>query len=332
VRALVETRALVGERGAYRLAAAPSDAHVPPTVQAILAARIDRLPPEDKRLLQSAAVIGKNVPFSLLAAIAEQPEAELRTGLAHLQAAELVHETSLFPDLEYTFKHALTHEVTYGSLLKERRRELHARTVEAIERLYASFLAEHVERLLDHAMRGEIWDKAADYGVRAGTRAVDRSAPGQISKAFFDTALEALRRLPESRETLEQSIEVRCLLSGPLFALGDSEVYLACMDEALALAERLGDQERRARVEAIRTNALWASGDQPSALASGRRAVALAEAIGHRINLIHAFLRTASGISTRVGTRWGHESDGLWLRRSAEATVPRGGPPARPAP
>ena len=229
VRALVETRALVGERGAYRLVAAPSDAHVPPTVQAILAARIDRLPPEDKRLLQSAAVIGKNVPFALLAAIAEQPEAELRTGLAHLQAAELVYETSLFPDLEYTFKHALTHEVTYGSLLKERRRELHARTVEAIERLYASFLAEHVERLLDHAMRGEIWDKAADYGVRAGTRAVDRSAHAQISKAFFDTALEALRRLPESRETLEQSIEVRCLLGGPLFALGDSEAYLACM-------------------------------------------------------------------------------------------------------
>jgi class 3 adenylate cyclase/tetratricopeptide (TPR) repeat protein len=290
VHALVETRALVGERGTYRLASVPSDAHVPPTVQAILAARIDRLPPEDKRLLQSAAVIGKDVPFALLAAIADQPDAELRAGLTRLQAAELVYETTLFPDLEYTFKHALTHEVAYHSLLKERRRELHARTVEAIERLHASFLAEHVERLLDHAMRGEVWDKAADYGVRAGTRAVDRSAHGQISKAFFDAALEALGRLPESRETLKQSIEVRCLLSGPLSALGDSGVYLACMDEALALAERLGDEERLARVEAIRVNALWAAGDQPAALESGRRAVARAEAIGHRVNLIHACL------------------------------------------
>ena len=205
-----------------------------------------------------------------------------------MQAAEFVYETSLFPDLEYTFKHALTHEVTYQSLLRERRRELHARTVEAIERLHASFLAEHVERLLDHAMRGEVWAKAADYGVRAGTRASDRSAHGQISKAFFDTALEALGRLPETRETLKQSIEVRCLLSGPLSALGDSGVYLACMDEALALAERLGDQERLARVEAIRINAFWAAGDQPAALESGRRAVARAEAIGHRVHLIHA--------------------------------------------
>ena len=290
VRALVETRALVGERGAYRLTSAPSEVQVPPTVQAILAARIDRLPPEVKRLLQSAAVIGKDVPLALLAAIADQPEDVLRRGLAHLQAAEFLYETRLFPDVEYTFKHALTHEVAYRSLLKERRRELHARTVDAIERLYASFLAEHVERLVDHAMRGEVWDKAADYGVRAGTRAVDRSAHGQISKAFFDTALEALRRLPERRETLEQGIEVRCLLSGPLFALGDPEAYLSCMNEALAVAERLGDPERLARVEAIRTNAFWSAGDNPAALASGQRAAALAEAIGHRVNLIHACL------------------------------------------
>ena len=120
VRALVETKALVGERGAYRLAKVLTDIQVPPTVQAILAARIDRLSPEDKRLLQSAAVIGKDVPFALLAAIAEEREEELRRGLARLQAAEFLYETSLFPDLEYTFKHALTHEVAYGTLLQDR--------------------------------------------------------------------------------------------------------------------------------------------------------------------------------------------------------------------
>ena len=123
VRALVETKALVGERGAYRLARVLTDIQVPPTVQAILAARIDRLSPEDKRLLQSAAVIGKDVPFALLAAIVEEREEELRRGLAHLQAAEFLYEVSLFPDLEYTFMHALTHEVAYGSVLHERRRD-----------------------------------------------------------------------------------------------------------------------------------------------------------------------------------------------------------------
>ncbi len=154
MRTLVETGALAGERGAYRLTRPVEALQVPATVQAILAARIDRLPPEEKQLLQAAAVIGKDVPYALLAAIAELPEEALRRGLAHLQAAEFLYETQLFPDLEYTFKHALTHEVAYGSLLQERRRGLHARIVAAIERLHADRLAEQVERLAHHALRG----------------------------------------------------------------------------------------------------------------------------------------------------------------------------------
>ena len=108
VRALVETAALQGSRGAYRLAAPLTSIQVPATVQAILAARIDRLAPEDKHLLQAAAVIGKDVPYTLLQAIVELPEEALRQRLATLQAGEFVYEKSLFPDLEYTFKHALT--------------------------------------------------------------------------------------------------------------------------------------------------------------------------------------------------------------------------------
>ena len=135
VRTLVETKFLAGERGSYRLEKAIESTQVPATVQAVLAARIDRLPPEEKRLLQSAAVVGKDVPFALLQVIADQSHEELRQSLTRLQAAEFLYETSLFPDLEYTFKHALTHEVAYGSLLQERRRALHARIVEAIEKL-----------------------------------------------------------------------------------------------------------------------------------------------------------------------------------------------------
>ena len=133
VRTLVETGVLVGERGAYRLAKSLDTLQVPATVQALLAARIDRLPPEDKRLLQTAAVIGTEVSWPLLQAIADTPDEALYRSLAHLQAAEFLYETSLFPERAYTFKHALTHEVAYGSLLQERRRALHARIVEAIE-------------------------------------------------------------------------------------------------------------------------------------------------------------------------------------------------------
>src|SRR6266536_1631084 len=121
VRTLVETGVLVGESGAYRLAQALPTVQVPATVQAVLAARIDRLPPEAKRLLQTAAVIGHEAPWLLMQALAELPEGDLHRSLVHLQAAALLYETQLFPERAYTFTHALTHEVAYSGLLQERR-------------------------------------------------------------------------------------------------------------------------------------------------------------------------------------------------------------------
>src|SRR5688500_7115306 len=186
---LIETKVLVGEPGGYRLAQALPTIQVPATVQAVLAARMDRLPAEEKRLLQTAAVIGTEVPLPLLQAIAELPEAALHRGLAHLQAAKFLYETRLFPEPDYTFKHALTHEVAYGSLLLERRRGLHARLVEALEALAPERGAEQVERLAHHALRGEVWDKAVIYCQQAGARAYDRAAFRE-AVAAFDQALQ----------------------------------------------------------------------------------------------------------------------------------------------
>ena len=135
---------LAGDRGAYRLVKAPEAIDVPGTVQAILAARIDRLPLDDKDLLQTAAVVGTDIPVAVLAAVSGRTVDALADGLARLQAAEFLYETSLVPDAAYTFKHALTHDVTYGSLLPDRRRALHVRIGEAIETLYPERLAEHV--------------------------------------------------------------------------------------------------------------------------------------------------------------------------------------------
>jgi class 3 adenylate cyclase/tetratricopeptide (TPR) repeat protein len=169
VRALAETGVLAGDRGAYRLARPVQGALVPATVQAILAARIDRLPLEDKTLLQLASVVGKDVPLALLDAIADLPSEELGVRLGRLQAAELLYETRFHPDTEYTFKHALTHEVAYASLLAERRRALHARVVDAIERCFPEHLAEHRARLVHHAFRGEVWSKALVHLRDLGT-------------------------------------------------------------------------------------------------------------------------------------------------------------------
>jgi len=163
VRALEETGVLAGERGAHRLVKAVQVVQLPETVQAILASRIDRLAPEDKSLLQSASVVGKDVPLVLLQVIARLNERELSAGLARLQSGEFIYETKLLPQVEYTFKHTLTHEVAYASLLQEHRRALHAELVDAIERLFPDAVAEHRDRLVHHAFRGEVWSKAITY-------------------------------------------------------------------------------------------------------------------------------------------------------------------------
>ena len=266
VRTLVETGVLVGEPGAYRLVQALPTIQVPATVHAVLAARIDRLPPEEKHLLQTAAVIGTEVPLPLLQAIAELPEAALHRGLAHLQAAEFLYETRLFPEHAYTFKHALTHEVAYGSLLQERRRVLHARIVEALERLAADRLAEQVEHLAHHALRGEVWDKALAYCRQAGEKAMARSAYRE-AVGYFEQALSALAHLPEQRDTREQAIDLRLALRSALRPSGDLERILACLREAEALAEALDDPRRLGQVSALSVKPFllsWARMTRPS--------------------------------------------------------------------
>jgi tetratricopeptide (TPR) repeat protein len=248
-------------------------------VQAVLAARIDRLPSEEKRLLQTAAVIGTEVPFALLQAIAALPEEALHRGLSHLQTAELLYETSLFPELAYTFKHALTHEVTYGSLLHERRHALHAGIVAASERLYADRLPEQVERLAQHAFRGAVWDKAVVYGRQAGTKAFARSALRE-AVACYEQALLALRHLPESRTTQEQAIDLRFGLRDALSTLGDVSQVLGYLQEAKTLAEALDDQLRLGRASAYLCRSLTEMGDYDGAIASGQYALAVAEALG----------------------------------------------------
>jgi class 3 adenylate cyclase/tetratricopeptide (TPR) repeat protein len=279
VRTLVETGVLAGERGAYRLAQAVTSLQVPASVQAVLAARIDRLPPEEKRLLQTAAVIGTEVPWPLLQAIAELPEAALHRGLAHLQAAEFLYETRLFPEPEYTFKHALTHEVAYGSLLLERRRALHARVVEALDALAPDQAAEQVERLAHHALRGEVWDKAVTCCQQAGARAYDRAAFRE-AVASFEQALQALEHLPEPCDTRVLALELRLALDRPLDALGAYGRCLALLGEAEALARALNDRARLGRVLARMANVLRETGDLHGAIAAGQQALELATELG----------------------------------------------------
>jgi class 3 adenylate cyclase/tetratricopeptide (TPR) repeat protein len=275
VRTLMEMQVLVGDRGAYRVAKALPSLQVPATVQAVLAARIDRLPPGEKSLLQTAAVIGHEVPLALLEAVAEVPDEPLRLGLSHLQAAEFLYETRLFPEHEYTFKHALTQQVAYETLFQERRRGLHARIVEALEGLAGERVTEQVERLAHHALRGEVWEKALTYCRQAGEKAMARSAYRE-SAASFEQALRALAHLPEQRATREQAVDLRLALRSALWPSGDSERILAPLREAGALAEALDDPRRLAQVSLFLSDHFYYKGAHDQAFAAAQRALALA--------------------------------------------------------
>jgi len=229
--------------------------------------------------LQAAAVVGKDVPYALLQAIADEPEGPLRQRLTGLQAAEFLYETRLFPELEYTFKHALTHEVAYGSLLGERRRALHAQVVEAIERVYADRLAEHVERLAHHAFRGEVWSQAITYSRQAGLKAQARSA-NRESVPYFEQALVALGRLPPSHETTALAIDLRHDLHNSMVPLIRFEQVFENLTIAHALAESLDDERRLVWILAAFAQAFWARGEHDQVVAYGRRAVASATTLG----------------------------------------------------
>lgn len=275
-RTLVETAALSGRRGAYKLTEPVDSIQIPATVKALLAARIERLSQDDRRIIHAAAVIGKDVPYRLLHLIVGASDELLQQRLRALQAADFLYEKSFAPDLEYTFKHALTHEVAYEHASQEERKTLHLRIMEAIETLYRDRLNEHVERLGLHATRGEAWDKAIDYFRRASEKAIGRSA-NREAWAHIEHALGTLSLLPRTRTNLEQAVDLRLAVRTCLSPLGEFTRALELVQEAEPLALALDDPYRQALVHCSICVCSSHMGLGAQAIAHGERGLKTAE-------------------------------------------------------
>ena len=213
VQTLAEEGGLSGERGHYRLETTPSELHISPTVQGVLAARIDRLAPDEKALLQQLSVIGRAFPLRLVQGVVSLPEDTLYRVLASLQRKEFVYEQPAFPEVEYLFKHALTQEVAYGTVLQDTRKALHERSGQAIETLYAKKLDDHYSELAHHYSQSGNAVKAIEYLYLAGQQAVQRPANAE-AVTHLSTALDLLQTLPEGRERAKQELLVQVAL-GP---------------------------------------------------------------------------------------------------------------------
>jgi class 3 adenylate cyclase/tetratricopeptide (TPR) repeat protein len=331
VRTLVDNGTLDGARGGFRLTSPFSSIDVPPTLQAVLAARIDALPVEEKQLLQEAAVIGQDIPFGLLQAICGRSEETLLHLLDSLQASEFLYTTQPPPDLQYTFKHSITRDVAYGGMLRERRRVIHAHVVDAIEKAYVDRLAEQVERLAYHADRSELKEKAVHYQWQAGAKAAGRAALPD-ARVWYEQALDILKSLPETTARMEQAFEIRLELRTVLRQLGELRPMLNLLREAEALAERLKDDVRRGRVCSFMTAVLSNLDQLDEAVVTSTRCVEIAQRIGDlrlgiiaRSNLAQPYylrgeyeqaIEIAAGNLAALPTEWVHEYFGMAMPAS----------------
>jgi tetratricopeptide (TPR) repeat protein len=241
VQALFDEGAIV-RNGAVKLARSLSQVRLPPTVQGILASRIDRLPPAHKELLVTFAVIGRESSLALIRQVAKQPDGELEPMLAALQAGEFIYEAPAAAGIEYTFKHALTQEVAYNSLLIEKRRQLHERTAQAIESAFAGHLNDHLTGLAYHYSRTDNASKAAEYLGQVGQQAIQRSAHAEAI-SNLDSAISLLHGLPDSRDRAQRLVRLELTRARALAINGQTSDVEQAFLRAREVSEHLGFTE-----------------------------------------------------------------------------------------
>ncbi len=293
-RTLEETGAVRAEIGRLVLAQAASTITVPETVQDVIAARLDRLADSQKRTVQTASVIGREFALALLKRVSDLQE-QLEQSLSELKRIELIYQKGGFGELEYVFKHALTQDVAYASLLQSERRRLHALIGAAIEEVYAGRLEERTEELVYHFTRGEVWDKVVRHARVAAERAAALCVDDKAVE-FYEIALEALRQTAETPETARAGIDLRLAMRAPLWRAGRLDpLYGAAITSCTVSGTVIVDAAC-----ALAAFSLAELGDTTGALAMIERGRAAVDAAGHQysaavIDVNHAFVLARAG-------------------------------------
>jgi class 3 adenylate cyclase/predicted ATPase len=278
VQVLLDEGALVREGAAVRLTRPLAELKIPPTVQGILAARIDRLPADEKDLLQTLAVIGKEFQFSLVREVVKKPDDELNRMLGDLQLAEFIYEQPAVGDTEYTFKHALTQEVAYNSVLIERRRVTHKRTADAIEAQFTERLEDHFCELAHHYLLSTDVVRGIRYAQLAAEQALSRSAHEEGS-GMLEAALKLLDRHPDSAERLRAELALRTIESTLAFVRygASSKQRELAINRLCEIGERIGEPDQVARGLVTLVNLCFTRGEATRGLELARRALELAK-------------------------------------------------------
>lgn len=275
-RALVESGSVQVERGRLVATRSAATITIPDTVQDVIAARIDRLEEPQRRTVQTASVIGREFGLALLRRVSDVQE-QLERSLHDLKRIELIYEKAGLREPEYVFRHALTQDVAYASLLQSERRRLHALIGAAIEELHAGRLEERAEELVYHFTRGEVWDRVARYAREAAERAAALCVDDKAVE-YYETALQALGHLPETPDTARAGIDVRLAMRAPLWRGGQPERLAELFGQAEDLANRHGLTDRLDAIYAFFLPYHWARGEHGRALEYAQGCLERAEA------------------------------------------------------
>jgi tetratricopeptide (TPR) repeat protein len=242
IKSFTESGIIVERKDGYDVSKGIAEMNVPDTIQDIIMARIDRLEESHKSTLQFASVIGRDFNYKLLKELMEAGD-KLQDCLTNLKRSELVFEKSIFPDLEYRFKHTLTQEVAYNSFLIKRRKELHGKIGEIIEDLYGDKLEENYELLAYHYGRSPRHEKAVDYLVLAGDKSAKIYSP-EDAIAYYEEALKKLDNLPDTRSNKEKRVDIFIKQARVMRLMGRFKEHIKSLEKNLPIVEELGDKNR----------------------------------------------------------------------------------------
>ena len=279
IRSLKDMKIIEREDGKYSLAKGIESLTIPSTIQDVIMAKVDSLPDGAKEVLQTGSVIEREFSYEIIKRLMAFPEQELLSHLSILKDSELLYERGIFPQSVYVFKHALTREVAYNSLLLKARKKIHEKIVIAVEDLYPESLGEYYELFAYHSLQGEDWQRAYRYNREAGLKTFSLSAYEEAQK-YFEAALEALHNLPRTRKWIEKEIDLSFNIRAALFPQARHEEWVKRMRDAELLAKQIDDNARLSNVFNYLSNFHWIRGECLKAIEVGQKGLDLARRAG----------------------------------------------------
>ena len=279
LRSLVDLKIIERRNKKYHLTKDVQYVTIPSTIQDVLMARVDSLPDGAKEVLQTGSVVEREFSYEIMKQLMGLPDQELLSRLSALKDSELLYERGIFPQSIYVFKHALTREVVYNSLLHKRKAGIHKEIGKSIEALHPDRLEEFFEMLAYHSFRGEDWQRAQRYNRQAGLKALSFSAYEE-AQSYFEKALESLSKLSRTRERILQEIDLRFNTRAALFPLGRHDEWAEYVQAAEPLAKEVGDKARLANCYNYLSTHLWTRGRHKEAIRLCEEGLGLAESAG----------------------------------------------------